>query len=254
MPAARPTDVFAGRDAELARLDSVLDQVRETGRGALLSIRGRRRVGKSRLVEEFIRRARCPSVTYTAIQGPSEQELSRFLDTVARSDTPAGRQIREGATARSWEGALALAAHGAARETPVVLVIDELPYLVAKEPTIEAVLQLLWDRTFQRQPVVVIVVGSDRATMEALSQEGRPLYDRVRELVVKPLDPATTGELLAVPAADALDAYAVIGGFPVLALEWGGRRTLAEYLADSLTDPSSFLVISAERALASASR
>jgi len=54
-----------------------------------------------------------------------------------------------------------------------------------------------------------------------------------------------------VPAAEALDAYAVIGGFPVLALEWGSRRPLRAYLADALTDPSSFLVISAERALAS---
>ena len=38
-------------------------------------------------------------------------------------------------------------------------------------------------------------------------------------------------------------------GFPVLALEWGAGRTLAEYLRDTLTDPTSFFVVSAERAL-----
>ncbi|HEX7291877.1 MAG TPA: DUF234 domain-containing protein [Conexibacter sp.] len=42
----------------------------------------------------------------------------------------------------------------------------------------------------------------------------------------------------------------VIGGFPVLALEWERGRSLDAYLADALTDPSSFLVISAERSLA----
>jgi hypothetical protein len=47
-----------------------------------------------------------------------------------------------------------------------------------------------------------------------------------------------------------LDAYAVIGGFPVLALEWGHGRSREDYLADALTDPSSFLVISAEKTLA----
>lgn len=51
------------------------------------------------------------------------------------------------------------------------------------------------------------------------------------------------------PGPDALDAYLVIGGFPVLALEWGRGRKLASYVRDALTDPTSFLVVSAERAL-----
>jgi len=216
----------------------------------MLSLRGRRRVGKSRLVEEFIAGTGCRSIFFTAVQGPGAAELERFLDAVARSDAPAGDDVRAGATARTWEAALALAVRGATRNEPVVLVIDELPYLTAQDPTMEATLQLAWDRVFQREPVLVILIGSDRATMEALTQEGRPLYDRLRELVVKPLDPATVGEMLGLSAADALDAYAVIGGFPVLALEWGRGRTLTDYLDDALTDPSSFLVISAERSLA----
>jgi uncharacterized protein len=85
-------------------------------------------------------------------------------------------------SASSWEAALALAVRGATAAAPVVLVIDEFPYLAAKEPTIEAVLQLLWDRTFQREAVLVVLVGSDRATMEALTEQGWPLYDRAREL------------------------------------------------------------------------
>jgi len=249
MSVARPLGAFVGRSAELALLDRVLRRVKRTGQGAMLSIRGRRRVGKSRLVEEFIGRSGCRSIYFTAVQGPGA-ELGRFLDAVARSDTPAGEDIREGAAARTWEAALTLAVGGTTRADPIVLVIDELPYLTAGEPTIEATLQLAWDRTFQRQPVLVVLVGSDRATMEALTHGGRPLYDRVRELVVRPLDPATVGEMLDLPAADALDVYTVIGGFPVLALEWERGRSLDQYLADALTDPSSFLVISAERSLA----
>lgn len=212
-------------------------------------MRGRRRVGKSRLVEEFIDRAGCPSIFFTAVQGPSFQELGRFLEAIARSDAPAAEDVRGGAAAHTWEAALTLAVRGATRAAPIVLVLDELPYLTAQEPTMEAVLQLAWDRTLQRLPVLVLLVGSDRATMEALTEVGRPLYDRAREMVVAPLDPATVGDMLGVSAADALDAYAVIGGFPVLALEWGRGRTLVRYLDEALTDPSSFLVISAERSL-----
>lgn len=246
----RPIDLFVGRTSELALLDRALRRVKRTGRGTMLSLRGRRRVGKSRLVEELLARAGCPSIFFTAVQGPGAAELDRFVEAIARSNAPAAEDVRGGTAARTWEAALTLAVRGATRTRPVVLVIDELPYLTAKEPTLEAVLQLVWDRTFQRQPVLVILVGSDRATMEALTQEGRPLYDRARDMVVKPLDPATVAEMLGLPAAEALDAYAVIGGFPVLALEWGRGRTLMQYLDDALTDPSSFLVISAERSLA----
>ena len=226
-------NVFVGREPELARLERALDGVRRTGGGSLLSIRGRRRVGKSRLVEEFIQRSGCPAVFYTAVQGPGPRELGRFLETIAGSDAPAGAEVRAGATANSWEAALALAVRGATAAAPVVLVIDEFPYLAAKAPTIEAELQLLWDRTFQREAVLVVLVGSDRATMEALTEQGRPLYDRARELVVKPFAPSTVGALLDLPPAEALDAYAVIGGFPVLALEWGRGRSREEYLADA---------------------
>jgi AAA+ ATPase superfamily predicted ATPase len=246
----RPIDTFVGRGAELATLDRILNQVKRTGRGALLSMRGRRRVGKSRLVEEFIRRSGCPAVFYTAVQGPGGHELARFLEAVAQSDVPAAHDVRTGATAQTWEAGLALSVRGATERAPVILVVDELPYLTAKEPTVEAVIQLAWDRTFQREPVLVILIGSDRATMSALTEEGRPLYDRAREMVVRPLDPATIGEMLDLAPAGALDAYTVIGGFPVLGLEWGRGRELGEYLQDALTDPSSFLVISAERALA----
>ncbi len=138
---------------------------------------------------------------------------------------------------------------GVTRAKPLILVIDELPYLAAKEPSIEAVLQVTWDRAFQGAPVLVILIGSDEATMGALTEQGRPLYDRAREMVVRPLSPADVGELLGLEGADALDAYLVIGGFPVLALEWGKGREMASYLRDALTDPTSFLVVSAERAL-----
>lgn len=240
---------FVGRDEELAGLLRILRRISRTGTGAMVAMRGRRRVGKSRLVEELIERSGCPSISYTPVQGPSGQELERFLAAVSRSDAPAADEVRRGAAARSWEAALTLAVQGATRRSPVILVIDELPYLADKEPTIEAVLQLVWDRIFERAPVLVILVGSDRAMMEALTEVGRPLYDRAREMVVRPLDPATVGDLLALPAADALDAYAVIGGFPVLALEWGRGRTLFEYLTEALSNPTSFLLVSAERAL-----
>lgn len=130
------------------------------------------------------------------------------------------------------------------------MVVNEFLYLTEKDPSIESVLQAVWDRRLQATPVLLVLIGSDRAAMDALSEHGRPLYDRPREMVVEPLSPADVGALLELPPAEALDAYVTIGGFPVLALEWGAGRSREEYLAEALTDPTSFLVVSAERALA----
>lgn len=240
---------FAGRERELGLLEKRLAEVRRSGRGALIAMRGRRRVGKSRLVEEFAQRAGCPCVFYTAVQEEGGAELGRFTEAIERSEAPRAGDARAGLRPETWEAALALAAGGATRATPLILVIDELPYLANKEPSIEAVLQLVWDRVLQGAPVLAILIGSDEAMMSALTEQGRPLYDRAREMAIEPLSPADVGELLGLEPADALDAYLVIGGFPVLALEWGRGRKLASYLRDALTDPTSFLVVSGERAL-----
>jgi uncharacterized protein len=240
---------FIGRQRDLALLEGILDGVKDTGRGAFLAMRGRRRVGKSRLAEEFARESGCPCVYFTAVQQPGEAELSRFVEELARSKAPRAADVAAGLRPQSWEAALELAAEGASAERPLILIVDEFPYLAAKDSSIEAVLQKVWDRSLQAAPVMVLLIGSDEAMMRALTEQGRPLYDRLREMVVRPLSPAAVGELLQLEPAEALDAQLVIGGFPVLALEWGGGRTRDEYLQEALTDPTSFLVVSAERTL-----
>lgn len=240
---------FVGRERELALLEQRLAATRRAGRGELIAMRGRRRVGKSRLVEEFARRAGCPYVFFTAVQEEGEVELVRFTRALERSQAPGGAAVESGLRPETWEAALALAVEGATRSEPLILVIDEFPYLAAKEPSIEAVLQAVWDRTLQNAPVLVVLIGSDEAMMSALTERGRPLYDRAREMAIEPLSPADIGDLLELEPADALDAHLVIGGFPVLALEWERGRRLAAYVREALTDPTSFLVVSAERVL-----
>jgi predicted ATPase len=55
---------FAGRGEELSRLEAHLRAVTE-GHARLLSVRGRRQVGKSRLVSEFVRRSGLPQLFVT---------------------------------------------------------------------------------------------------------------------------------------------------------------------------------------------
>jgi AAA+ ATPase superfamily predicted ATPase len=242
---------FVERRRYMDVLCAELEQLRVTGEGRFVSMRGRRRVGKSRLVEEFIRRERAPHVFFTASRQSSGRELALFAEEVAGSDLPAASVVRGGLAFETWDAALTLISTTADRSSPAVVVLDEFPYLVEEDPAIEGTLQKVWDRQLSRVPVLLIVVGSDVSMMQALTEYGRPLYGRLtREMVVEPFDPAETASMLRLPAADALDAQLVAGGFPLTMRSWGRGTSLWGFLTESLTDPTSPLIVSGERALA----
>ncbi len=244
---------FVGRERYLRVLGEQLEQIRRSGEGRFVSMRGRRRVGKSRLVEEFLRRqeASVPYVFFTASRQSSERELSLFADEVAGSDMPAADVVRGGLAFDSWDAALALIASTADRSTPAVVVMDEFPYLVEADPTIEGTLQKVWDRRLSRVPILLILVGSDISMMTALTEYGRPLYGRpTREMIVEPFDPSETAEMLGLSAADSFDAQLVTGGLPLIAQSWGRGNDLWGFLSGALSDPTSPLIVSGERVLA----
>jgi AAA+ ATPase superfamily predicted ATPase len=241
---------FVGRDHDLQLLDQHYHEVVQSGAGRFVSMRGRRRVGKSTLIEEFLRQAALPHVFFAASRQSIDRELEMFLEELASSELEAGESIRGGVTPSTWEGALTLLAQTADAERPAVVVIDEFPWMVEQDDTIEAVFQKVWDRRLKGVPLLLILVGSDLAMMEGLTTYGRPLYGRpTRELVVDPLTPAEIGDLLGVDATDAMDAYATIGGFPQLALAWPAGASRAEFLAQMLQDEHSAFIVSGERSV-----
>ena len=238
---------FVGREREIAILDGYLAEAR-AGAGVMVSMRGRRQVGKSRLIAEFVARAGAPAVFFTASRRPPNVELALFAEAVAAAGVSVPSNLT-GAVSGSWEAALSLATDAAAPGGPVVVVIDELPYLVESEPAIEAILQKVW-QTLEGRAVLLVLIGSDVAMMEALSSYERPLYGRAREMIVRPLSVAEVARMGDLAPAAALDAYLVIGGFPRLAARWRRRDSVSSFLRRELADESSPFVVTGERTVA----
>ncbi|MGH3980158.1 MAG: ATP-binding protein [Pseudonocardiaceae bacterium] len=69
-------------------------------------------------------------------------------------------------------------------------------------------------------------------------------------MVVEPLGPADVGELLGLDAADAIDAYLVVGGFPGVVSSWPPGTSLRDFVDSALAEPTSPLVVMGERSLA----
>ncbi|MEU4840068.1 ATP-binding protein [Nocardia testacea] len=247
-------DGFIGRRAELALLDELLEPVREGGRsgrpGRAVLIRGRRRVGKSRLVEEFLERARVPHVFFTAVGGSRDEDLAGFVSDIADSDLPGAERVSEFAAPKTWRAAFDLLATVLPRDRPSVVVLDEMPYLVREDRAFEGTLQKVFDRTLSKLPVLLVLIGSDIAMMEKLNTYGRPFYQRGTEMIVPPMNPHDVAAMLDLRPADAFDAYLISGGLPLILEEWPRGAGLWEYLDYALRRPTSALLVSAERALA----
>lgn len=244
---------FVGRERELRSLAAALDLVRSAVRssepGRCLLMRGRRRVGKSRLAEVFAEQSGAPTLYFTASK-QGARELGLFAEEAASSTLPNGG-LFAGAHPDSWDAALRLLAQALPTTEPSIVIVDEFPYLLDADPSIEATFQKQWDRTLSRLPVLLILVGSDLAMMEALNTHDRAFYQRGSEMVVPPLSPAETAAIVgSATAADAFDAYLITGGLPLICAEWPTGMPLWDYLAHALAEPTSALIVSAERALA----
>lgn len=243
---------FVGRTAEIALLEQELASVRATGEARFVWMRGRRRVGKSRLVQEFCDAAQTAYCFYQAPRRAREEARRAFAEAVAESSLVAAQDFAE-TTFASWPAALRAAVAGASRERPAIVVIDELPYLTELDAGFVADLQAAWDRSLERSPVLLVCIGSDVRMMEELVRERSALHGRpTREMRIAPLDPRAVAAITgAADASDAIDRYLIVGGFPLLATLWPTRATITEFLHEALADDETPLVTTAERIMAS---
>lgn len=110
-------------------------------------------------------------------------------EEAGRSSTLTGRDLLTVNQPTSWDGALRLIAAALPTDGPSIVVLDEFPWFMAREPGLEGTLQVAWDRVFEARPVLMILIGSDVAVMEAITTHGRPLYGRAHEVQVHPFTP-----------------------------------------------------------------
>jgi uncharacterized protein len=248
---------FVGRARELGQLSDHFATVRagsRADRGVAVLIRGRRRVGKSRLVEEFARRTSAPYVHFQAARGaPPARELGLFAEAIATSTLP-GADLAAGNNPTSLTAALTLLSGALPDDTPSIAVIDEVPWLLEGIEGGAGELQRVWDTRLSRKPVLLLLLGSDLTTMEQLTGPEQPFHGRGTEMVLGALSPHDVARMVTDPfpassALEAFDAYLVTGGLPLVAQEWTPGESMNEFLERSFTSSTSALVVTGTRVL-----
>lgn len=243
---------FVGRSRELGELTRLLEEVRRgrrEDRGIAVLLRGRRRVGKSRLVTELIARAGVPSMYFQAARGAElSQELAEFADAIASSTLPQAAVASENRPT-TLTAALTLLAAVLPDDQPSIVVIDEVPWLLETFPGGAGELQRVWDRVLAAKPVLLLLLGSDLAMMETLTAADQPFHGRPTEMVLDVLNPRDVAAMTGLAPFDAFDAFLITGGLPLVAQEWERGMTRDDFLRESFARSTSALVVSGTRVL-----
>lgn len=243
---------FKGRSADLDQLARQLGLVvGGTGatRGQAVIVTGRRRVGKSRLVQEFCDRSTLPYVVFQASRGRNAvAERADFAATLAHSALP-GAALVAGLQAADWNQALRSLAVAVPDDAPSIAVLDEVPWLVEQDGEFEGALQTVWDRHLSAKPVLLILVGSDMSVMEALQSYGRPFFGRAAKMVVQPLHLADVQTMTGLDAAEAVDALLITGGFPEIVQSWRPGMGRGDFLREAVANPLAPLLVAGELSL-----
>lgn len=242
---------FIGRDHELAELRRLWHGVASArgtaSPGHCVVLRGSRRVGKTRLAEVFVTSAGSPALFYAAARGGGGAD--DFVAQLRRSPLDGRGAGDETIGPKDWAGALDALALALPEDRVSIVVLDEFSRLLRSDPGLEAVFERAWVTRLSAKPVLLVLIGSEAHAMESLNAYGHAFYQRGTEIVLHPLDPLATGELVGARGAAAFDAFLVTGGLPLVCDEWTKGQNLHRYLADALSNSSSALVTSGERIL-----
>ena len=200
--------MFLARKKELQALNAIYHKEGMS----FVVIYGRRRVGKTALINELCKGKKC--INYMGIEQNDHGALVSFTEKVL-DVYPSGRSMIEDKFP-SWDKAFEYIAHQTTDEK-IILSMDEYPYIAAGNPSISSVLQKHIDTSFRDKEILIILCGSSMSFMEnqVLGYKS-PLYGRrTAQFKIEPLDYLDVSEFFSsYTPEEKMIAYGITGGIP----------------------------------------
>jgi len=201
---------FYGRDNELEELNRLY---KKPG-FKFAVVYGRRRVGKSSLIQQFINEGKKNVISFMALEQNDRQNLAAFSESALSVYGEAKKYLSE---FESWEKAFGYIAEQAGKKK-LVLFIDEYPYLAGANKAISSVLQKCTDGLFRTTNIFLILCGSSMSFMEnQVLGNKSPLYGRRdMQFKIEPFDYFESGGFFSNWSnEDKALAYGIAGGIPL---------------------------------------
>ena len=228
--------MFYCREEEL----QIMNRRYEKGRFEFIVIYGRRRVGKTALINEFCKGK--PTVYFPALSASSQENLEALSKAIYLCKNP-DRTAATAPTYRSYEDALDEIT-AMAKQQRLVFVIDEYPYLAKAEKSFSSRLQHIIDRQWQDGQLYLILCGSSMSFMEyqVLGYES-PLYGRrTAQFKIQALTYREMTQFYPnLSLQDQAVLYGVTGGIPHYINKLEVEEDLDTALLENLFTPSAYL-------------
>lgn len=228
--------MFYCREQELNKLNKRYND----GKFECVVIYGRRRVGKTALINEFCKDK--PAIMFSALNSTSSENLEALSKSIYQYKNP--DSTGEAAPIYPDYDAALQEITKLAETERLIFVIDEYPYLAKAEKSISSRLQHIIDHIWQQGKLFLILCGSSMSFMEyqVLGYES-PLYGRrtaqfkIQALTYKEIvafNPKLTAEQQSL-------IYGITGGIPHYINKLNVTDSIDAALLENLFDSSGYL-------------
>ena len=227
--------MFIARSEELSKLSGAM---RQTDHASL--VYGKRRVGKTRLIKEALKKQEQSVIYYECIKGTMQENVNAFVKLLS--------ELQILTFASSFPSFTDVFAFLNSLPRSFVIVIDEYPYLssLADPEIVDSVFQTVIDQRLSN--IHLVISGSQVSVMKDLLKKGNALYGRF-QLILHLHELNYRDAALFYPSKtpyEKIAFYSVFGGSPFVLQELREEETLEENISRTILDESSavFLYVS----------
>lgn len=225
--------MFIGREREL----NSLEKLYASDKFEFAVIYGRRRVGKTALINHFIRNKK--AIYFMGVESNDKQNLENFSKNILEY----GVGIQADTAFLSFQAALEYVFQLAEKER-LILAIDEYPYVARSSRSLASTLQLLIDKYKENSKLMLILCGSSMSYMEdhVLAYKA-PLYGRrTAQMKMQPFDFADACRYFKnFSGEDKALIYGIVGGTPQYLLQMDDKLSIEENIKNTFLNPTSSL-------------
>lgn len=226
--------MFIGRKNELKKLN----KLHRNDRFECVVIYGRRRVGKTTLINEFIKNK--DAIYFTGLETDSKDNLENLSHSIMRQKLGEEDSLP---VFSSYQEALD-SVYETAKEKRIVLVIDEYPYLAQSYSGMSSLLQVQIDEKYKDSKLMLILCGSSMSFMEnqVLGYQS-PLYGRrTAQFKIEPFKYYEVSEYFPNSEYDEQALlYSITGGIPQYLGFMDKEKSVEENIKDNFFDPVAYL-------------